>query len=328
MPTFFRILIFAIVEILLLPVTLIGQVLFVIVYLFAMRGKQMSLTAYDPMFARWLWDQLGMREDPFTRKLAFALPGMSPITIWLSLGPTMLAMRLSGYYASMYDFPVAQARNFFSAVIGLRTTFYDRVLREHLGDVEQFVVLGAGWELRAFGIAQRMGVRAYEVDTSHTQGVKLDALAKAGIDRQNVRFAAADFNAESFLDALARTDFDPSKRTFVLWEFVATYLQPQAVETTLRTIGDKLAPGSMVAFEVLGKHIIDGDTSWMMRASLRQAKQIGEPWTFGVPMDLPAEPKVRDYVERQGLSLVEFQPFGPRDAQGREYGAFLLAKKG
>ncbi|NJP07303.1 MAG: class I SAM-dependent methyltransferase [Chloroflexaceae bacterium] len=43
------------------------------------------------------------------------------------------------------------------------------------------------------------------------------------------------------LDALKRVGFDPSRRTFVLWEGVTYYLQAEAVEATLQTVAHYLA---------------------------------------------------------------------------------------
>jgi hypothetical protein len=89
MSKFTCILVFVIIELVFLPITIIGGILFGIVFLLSVRGKKISLTTYDPLFARWLLDTLGMREDPATRKLAFALPGMSRLPFWLAFGPPM-----------------------------------------------------------------------------------------------------------------------------------------------------------------------------------------------------------------------------------------------
>jgi len=328
MSKFICIVIFIIIELVLLPVTIIGMMLFIIDFAVSVIGKKMSLTTYDPMFARWSWELLGKREDPATHKLAFALPGMSRVPVTLAFGPTLLAMCLSDYYFGMYDYPLEQSDTLFNGVLGQRTTFFDKVMQQQLDQVEQVVILGGGWDTRAYGMAQREGVRVFEVDAVGTQTYKLEAIKKAKIDTGNTVFAAVDFNTESWLDALKRVDFDSSKKTYVHWEFVAVYLEPEAVAATLQTVANDLAPGSAIAFEVMGQHIIDGDTSLFLRFALWEAKQLGEGWYFGVNVEPPAEENVAAYLQEHGLTLTNFEPLGGTDKKGRRDGAYVLAVNG
>jgi methyltransferase (TIGR00027 family) len=118
-------------------------------------------------------------------------------------------------------------------MFGHRTTFFDEAMLSYLDKVEQVVILGAGWDTRAYGLARREGVRVYEVDAVETQTQKRSSLEIAKIDSSHVIFAIVDFNKESWLDALLRIGFDPGKPTFVLSEGVTLYLEPEAVEATL-----------------------------------------------------------------------------------------------
>lgn len=324
MPKFVRILVFAIIQLVFFPITIIGAILFDIVFLLSVRGKKLSLTAYDPFRTRWSLDVLGMREEPATRKIAFALPGMSRIPVWMRYGPRLLAMRLSGFYAGEYDYPLHQSGSIFGA-IGHRTTFFDRTMQGYLDKVEQVVILGAGWDTRAYGIARHDGVRVFEVDTVQMQTAKRQALAKANVDTGDVVFATVDFNNESWLDALMRVDFDPTKPTYVLWEGVIYYLEPEAAAATLRTVATELAPGSAIAFDFYGQHFIDGDTSLFMRFGLWVLQALGEPLLWGINTDHPAEQQVAAYLEQHGLALAAFEPIGKADESHRADGGLVLA---
>lgn len=90
-------------------------------------------------------------------------------------------------------------------------TFFDKALERRLGGVNQFVILGAGFDTRAFRLPRNARVRSFEVDLPETQAVKRAALKKAGIDAAGVTFEAADFGKEDWLARLARAGFGPGR---------------------------------------------------------------------------------------------------------------------
>jgi O-methyltransferase involved in polyketide biosynthesis len=81
-------------------------------------------------------------------------------------------------------------------MFGHRTTFFDEAMLSYLDKVEQVVILGAGWDTRAYGLARREGVRVYEVDAVETQTQKRSSLEIAKIDSSHVIFAIVDFNTQ------------------------------------------------------------------------------------------------------------------------------------
>jgi methyltransferase (TIGR00027 family) len=225
----------------------------------------------------------------------------------------------------MYDYPVYGSANLLD-VLGHRTRFFDDAISGYLDKVEQIVILGAGWDTRACHLAQKEGVQVYEVDAPETQAQKRQALVKAKIDSSRVIFATADFNQESWLDALKRVDFDPEKPTFILWEGVTFYLEAKAVEATLQTVATQLAKGSAIAFDYAGKHIVDGDTVKMLyRFVLPFAQALGEGGTFGIPTEPPAQERLTAFLERNGLTLTKYEPIGKGDEKQRLDGGLVLA---
>ncbi|UCD72916.1 MAG: SAM-dependent methyltransferase [Candidatus Bathyarchaeota archaeon] len=324
MPKLIAFLVFLLIELIFLPSTILGMILFAGVFLREVRGKNISITAYDPLFAHWVLDALGKRDDEAAGRLLYALPGGSPGLLGLAFGPTMWAMHVTGFTIKMYDYPVHSSSGIF-AILGHRTTFFDDALLRHLDHVEQVVILGAGWDTRAYGMARRKGVRVFEVDTVETQAQKRESLEKAKIDSTDVTFAPANFNKESWLDALKRVGFDPDKPTFILWEGVTYYLEAEAVEATIQTVATQLAKGSAIAFDYAAKHIIEGDASLFVRIALLELRIFGEPWMFGISTDPPAKEQLVEFLGHNGLKLAEYEPIGKGDKKQRLDGGLALA---
>jgi methyltransferase (TIGR00027 family) len=313
------------IEIVLLPLTIAGWLLFIIQFLLAMRGRRISMTTYDPLFARWIFDQLGTREDTAARELLFALPGISKLAVGLAFGPTLWAIRTTGISMRLYDYPVHSSPTILE-MLSHRTTFFDEALLRYLDDVEQVVILGAGWDTRAYGLlAGRNDVRVFEVDAAETQAQKRRSLEAAGIDTTDVGFVTAEFNAESWLDALSESSFDADKPTFILWEGVTYYLDAAAVDATLRTVATHLAQGSAIAFDYFSERVVAGHTSLPIRIGLLYVRALGEPWIFGISTTLSAAQRVDAYLADHGLALSEFAPLGKSEARTGPFGGLALA---
>lgn len=326
MPKPIALLIFLMIEIVLLPVTTVGGILFIVDFLLKIRGTSFSMTAYDPLFARWMLNALGKRQDEACKQLLYALPGASALTVGMMMGPTLLAMRLTELTIEMYDYPVYSSASLWGA-LGHRTRFFDDAMRDHLNQVEQVVILGAGWDTRAYSLIKQadVDVHVFEVDTVQTQTQKRKSLVMAKIDSSAVTFTTADFNKESWLSALKRVDFDPAKPTFVLWEGVTYYLDAEAVAATLQTLATQLAKGSAIAFDYAGKHIIEGDTTLIYRLAVASVRMIGEPWIFGISTKAPAKEQLTTFLAQNGLMLAKYEPIGNVDKGQQPHGGLVVA---
>ncbi len=318
--------IFAVLEIVLLPISLMGLLISSLDLRRNAYGKGFSATAYKPFFGRWFMHHLGERADPAAIALAPALPGISRAGLRFGNGPTLWAMNLLGLNFPQYRYNVNHSPSIFYA-LGHRTRFFDSALRtaiETIG-VEQVVILGAGWDTRAYGLANKPNLRVFEVDAPQTQAVKRDALARAGIDASHVTFAAADFNNESWRDALLRVGFDTTKLTFVLWEGVTYYLTAEAVDETLKTVAEAFPVGSGIAFDYLAQHILDGEGPRIYRYAIRTLQKQGEPWTFGMSVVPSVGDALFDYLNPLGLRLVTWEVIGDTSKGDRAHGGLVLA---
>lgn len=320
MPALLAWLVYIVIQLIFLPITLIGTLLFLIRYSVRRKDSAVSETAYSPMFTRWRLHQLGRRPDPALHALIFALPGLSRMPLNWMLFASNVATRITDVSTRPVNYPIHQSRNLMLSV-SQRTTFFDQALAQYLPNVEQVVILGAGWDTRAFDRAQAEHVTIYEVDAPATQAVKLQAVSKTIESEPDIVYVTANFNEESWLDALTRSGFDAAKPTFILWEGVTYYLETQAVTATLRTVADYLAPGSAIAFDHIAQHILD-DPPFIYRAAIKRMAKFGEPWVFGINLLPDGETAIRNYLEAYGLSLGQFEPIGAVD---QPHGGLVLA---
>jgi methyltransferase (TIGR00027 family) len=183
-----------------------------------------------------------------------------------------------------------------------RTRFIDDVLVQALHDgVQQVVILGAGFDCRAYRLPGMDRVRVIEVDHPDTLEAKRDRLQQLLGSRLNhVHFVAVDFNREYLENVLKAPAFDPNCKTFFLWEGVTNYLTAAAVDATFSAMR-RVAERSLVLFTYVHKAVLDVPGAFEGTANLNHTLQsVGEHWTFGFdPAELP------DYLGQRGFRLLE-----------------------
>ncbi len=324
-----RVLVFALIELVMAPF----QLLALIGYTFKVWRynipKGISGTAYEPLFSRMLMHEAGTRQDEAAVRLAAHLPALSPAIAAL-FGSLGLASRWSGYYGPVFAFPAARPSTF-SSMVAHRTDFFDRVLAEATDPdakhpVQQVVVLGAGWDSRAYGSLEDARLRLFEVDTPPTQEAKRTALARAGLSADHVTFVETDFNQKSWFQAATEQGFDPKLPTFILWEGVTMYLNDEAVEATLRQVA-QFAPGSRIAFDFFSRELVRAEAPFeKLGKRVKSAlKFYGEHFLYGISTHAPARDHVHRLLTSQGLDLAEYEPLGEERAPKAPHGGLALA---
>jgi len=119
--------------------------------------------------------------------------------------------------------------------------------------VQQMVILGAGFDTRAYRLEALREAIVYEVDHPDTQTLKRTHAGALQAKARQIRYAATDFHEGELQHALQSTGYDSAVPAFWLWEGVTMYLSAEAVAANLKTIGELSAPGSRVAFTYLSK---------------------------------------------------------------------------
>ena len=230
----------------------------------------------------------------------FLRPGLRR-AVWLARRP-VLASFLNRYA----DHRLPEART--SAIA--RTRIIDDILGEDLeaSGLRQVVILGAGFDCRAYRLAGLQRATVFEVDHPATLATKLAVLRRL-LPKipDHVRHVEIDFNRQRLPDGLAQAGFQPARPTIFLWEGVTNYLSAEAVEAVLRYVAS-CGPGSKIIFTYVHSGALDGSVYFEgAERLLRDVAKTDEPWTFGLaPADLT------EFLSKTGLVL-------DRDLSANEY---------
>ena len=92
------------------------------------------------------------------------------------------------------------------------------------------VILGAGWDTRAYGLLKDKELAIFEVDAPATQAAKRSAIEATGLDASGATFVSCDFNNQSWLDAVKEKGVCQDLGTFIRWEGVTMYLEEPAIQ--------------------------------------------------------------------------------------------------
>jgi methyltransferase (TIGR00027 family) len=157
--------------------------------------------------------------------------------------------------------------------------------------VEQFVILGAGFDTFAYRqpvFARRL--RIYEVDHPATQAWKRERLAAAGIAvPDNLRWVPVDFEQQTFAAGLQAAGFDTTRPAFFSWLGVTQYLTLPAIDATLEVVAARPSPSTIVLSFMLPDTELPSEEAAAVRAVADDAVTTSEPWLTRIrPQELKA----------------------------------------
>lgn len=168
-----------------------------------------------------------------------------------------------------------------------RVRYFDDFVKVSVdGGIRQLVIIGAGYDTRAYRIDNlKRDVRVFEVDHPHTQAIKIQKIQEIfGRLPANVTFVPLDFERENLGKLLAADRFDRSKRTLFLLEGLVMYIPPASVDETLDFIMQNSEKGSLVLFDNYPRSLVDGTDMGEAAANIREfTRRAGEPLQFGMP---------------------------------------------
>jgi len=180
-----------------------------------------------------------------------------------------------------------------------RTRLIDEAVAAALPGVQQVLILGAGFDSRAYRLAHLGGVPVFEVDHPATQAAKRRILRRGAVQiPASVHFVPVEFGADDPAAKLAAAGFASGVATLVLWEGVTNYLDAASVDATFRFLASAVAPGSPVLFTYVDRAMLDGSAAFEgATTTLRAVRRVGEPLTFGLnPGEVPGYMSDRGFV--------------------------------
>ena len=184
-----------------------------------------------------------------------------------------------------------------------RERYIDDLLLEELQNgLQQLVIIGAGYDTRAyrFDMSQR-GVAVFEVDHPATQKGKLDRVrAVFGKLPVHVNFVSVDFNTQTLEQPLMESGYHPGFKTLFIWQGVTMYLTAKSVDDTLRFVRLHSRPGSSIIFDYVYRDVLEGVRKKSEISNMRRYRFMsGEGLTFGIEKGT-----VEDFLKRRGFSQV------------------------
>ena len=185
----------------------------------------------------------------------------------------LLGMKARLYRIGLFEYIVARTRYIDDCV--------ERCISEGM---EQMIVLGAGFDSRAYRIEGLKKIKVFEIDHPATQRVKVRRIHKVLEDvPQHVVYVAVNFDKEHLGEKLLKTQYDTQRKTLFIWEGVTYYLSAEAVDATLAFVAKNSGPGSGIVFDYIAPEIVDGtDLPLALMKVMRKFTQYTEPLKFGI----------------------------------------------
>lgn len=297
--------VFFIVQIIFIPLVIIGGMIAVYKQVLVSKKLGVSSTAISVIGSRWLMDKFDIRKDEATVRLYRVLPNGYGFGLWLLFFPSYLRYKISGKtrgFASVKEEGTEGAEN-----VGItRTVHFDNFINQSIDKIDQFVIMGAGFDTRCYGELKGNSIKFFELDQPGTQKLKKACLKKAGIDTAHVAFVEVDFSTDKWYEKLEEAGYDSGKTTIFLWEGVTLYLTENDVRRTLQEIKEHAAPGSIIMADFYAKRM----------AALKGVKATNEGFNFVLDFAADREKVLRSFIESESLTLSDFKFMGQKTKKG------------
>jgi len=227
-----------------------------------------------------------------------------------------------------------------------RTRFIDEQVKKSVAlGAEQYVILGAGYDMRAYRLGLPSCLKIFEVDQLEVQTRKRSKLPIELPNDENVTYVSIDFNHQSLAEQLLAAGYDQSKSTIFTLEGVSQYITKDAVTSTIKELAMLSQNTSSTFFISYVDELLDKDPencfgSGYPKAAKRAeiikglAAKAGEPWiSFYTADEIEALLFKNGFIVTENKSLEDlnseyFTPIGRAipDDQLLKLEHFVIAK--
>lgn len=148
--------------------------------------------------------------------------------------------------ASLSRLPATRPAMGMTAHAALRMHAIDTALEEAVASIDPalVVVVGAGFDTRAWRLEFLRGRDVVEIDMPETQRAKRARLDQLAAPVARLRFVPVDLATADLASALDVIGQDPRRPVVWVWEAVVPYLRGPAVDDTLRVLAQRSPVGS------------------------------------------------------------------------------------
>ena len=193
-----------------------------------------------------------------------------------------------------------------------RTRFIDDLIEKAATTgAEQYVILGAGYDLRAHRLDLPSSLRIFEVDQAEVQARKRSKLPENLTNAANVTYVTVDFTHQSLAEQLTAAGFDKSKPTVFTLEGVSQYITKEAVSSTIEELATLIQTTSATFFISYVDELLDKDPEACFGTGYPNAARraetikilsakVGEPW-----ISFYTAKEIASLLSRNGFSVAE-----------------------
>lgn len=181
----------------------------------------------------------------------------------------------------------------------VRSRYFDDFVNECINEgLKQLVILGAGYDTRAYRIEGLKNVKVFELDHPNTQNFKIQKIKEIfGSIPDNVTYVPVDFEIQTINQKLF-DEYDSSKKTLFVMEGLIYYLSPKSVDKILSFIAENSGKGSTILFDYFDQCVVD-ETCEVGRIFRSYAELVGETLKFGIEEDI-----VEEFLLERGFSNI------------------------
>ena len=164
----------------------------------------------------------------------------------------------------------------------------DLVKAQAAKGAEQYVILGAGYDARAYRLELPASLKIFEVDQQEVQELKKSRLPPDVLAAGRATYVSVDFTSQTLTEQLTKAGFVTGKRTIVTLEGVTQYIPKEAAAATLKEVGALCGKGSTIFVSYVDEQLQSSpascvgagypkpETTVMLIPNL--AARVGEPW--------------------------------------------------
>ena len=193
-----------------------------------------------------------------------------------------------------------------------RTRYIDELIKKSATrGVEQYVILGAGYDSRAYRLELPSSLRIFEVDQAEVLDRKCSKLPKELPNSENVTYVSVDFAHQSLTEQLLAAGFDRNKSTVTTFEGVSQYITKEAVRSTIEELAALTQQSDSTLFISYVDELLDKDPKACFgkgypkaekRANLIKnlSAKVGEPW-----ISFYTAEKMESLLSKNGYSIKE-----------------------
>ena len=209
-----------------------------------------------------------------------------------------------------------------------RTRFIDDLIEKSAKEgVQQYVILGAGYDSRANRLNLPPSLKIFEVDQPEVSDIKLSKLPKDLPNLENITYVNVDFSYQSLSEQLLTAGFDQTKSTIFTLEGVSQYITKEAVSSTIQELSLITKDARSIFFMSYVDELLKKDPAACFgkgypnpskKANLIQtlSAKVGEPWiSFYRDEEVESILAENDYAIKENVTLEDlnslyFSPVG------------------